>query len=402
MSMFMTEPHATIAEPVKPSPELRDCSILIVDDLPLARDHIAAILKASGFWNIEFAGDGLAALELIPVFQPDLVLLDFKMPGLDGLDVCRLLRADPRTAELPILINTAMTDEASRSAVYKSGASDFLTKPVHRHELIARVCTQLRTQVTIRGLRHHVRQTQEDLEAARMMQLALLPSRHEQNRIVERTGIAIGSCFRPSATLGGDLWGICELDRSQLAVHVVDFAGHGVSAALNTFRLHALLGEFAAFHDAPDRLLTQINERLATLLPVGQFATMLYGVLDLRSGHFRYAAAGTPTPLVWQSDGAVARLDGSGVPLGIAAGVEYELREAALPRDASLLVYSDGLTEGNRREHQPVGEEAVVAAIGELRGVDDPREIVDELYARLLGPAEQQPADDVTVVCIRH
>src|SRR5688572_28752464 len=102
-----------------------------------------ATLSGEGV-ELEFARNGLDALAKADSFLPDLVLLDMIMPGMDGFEVCRRLRATPRLAEVPIIILTALDDRASRLLGIEAGADDFITKPVDRQELRLRTRTILR------------------------------------------------------------------------------------------------------------------------------------------------------------------------------------------------------------------------------------------------------------------
>ena len=114
--------------------------ILIVDDAVANRETLRELLDADNFQLVE-AADGPTALRLAAETPPDLVLLDVMMPGMDGYEVCRRLRADARLAEMPIIMVTALDDQASRLAGIEAGADDFITKPYNRVELRARVRT---------------------------------------------------------------------------------------------------------------------------------------------------------------------------------------------------------------------------------------------------------------------
>jgi two-component system cell cycle sensor histidine kinase/response regulator CckA len=115
-------------------------TILIVDDLAANRETLIELLDAGGYRLLE-AADGPAALQAAAEHAPDLILLDVMMPGMDGFEVCRRLRADERSAEMPVILVTALDDQASRLAGIEAGADDFITKPFNRAELRARVRT---------------------------------------------------------------------------------------------------------------------------------------------------------------------------------------------------------------------------------------------------------------------
>ena len=112
--------------------------ILIVDDEPRGRELLEALLTPLGY-QLEFAADGREAYEQTVKHQPDLVLLDVMMPEMDGFEVCRRVRATPGVAEVPIVMVTALDDRDSRLAAIQAGADDFLTKPIDRMEVRARV-----------------------------------------------------------------------------------------------------------------------------------------------------------------------------------------------------------------------------------------------------------------------
>lgn len=117
--------------------------VLIVDDEPTAMSTLEAILAGDGY-QLDYASSGSIALEKAEQLQPDLILLDVMMPGMNGYEVCRRLRATPKLAEVPIIILTALDDRTSRLQGIEAGADDFLLKPVDRQELRLRVRTILR------------------------------------------------------------------------------------------------------------------------------------------------------------------------------------------------------------------------------------------------------------------
>jgi signal transduction histidine kinase len=118
-------------------------TILIVEDNPVALTLTRDLLEPEGY-ALVCCGDGQAALAAAEAHAPDLVLLDVMLPGMTGFDVCRHLRATPRLAEVPIVMLTALSDRASRLQGLRAGADDFLSRPVDREELLARIRTIMR------------------------------------------------------------------------------------------------------------------------------------------------------------------------------------------------------------------------------------------------------------------
>ena len=118
-------------------------NILIVDDDSRGRETLEAVLTGLGH-NLHFCDNGLDALKQASILQPDLILLDVMMPVMDGFEVCRRLRADHLLADVPVVMTTALDDKASRLEGIEAGADDFITKPIDRMEIRARVNTIIR------------------------------------------------------------------------------------------------------------------------------------------------------------------------------------------------------------------------------------------------------------------
>jgi DNA-binding NarL/FixJ family response regulator len=149
--------------------------ILAVDDTPVNIDVLETILIPNGF-ELEGVTSGAAALAAIEANPPDLVLLDVVMPGMDGIEVCRRLRTEPRTRNLPIVMVTASAGQ-ERVRALESGADDFLPKPIERAELLARVRSLIRIKRyldTIESQAAELAEWNRTLEARVLVQVAEL------------------------------------------------------------------------------------------------------------------------------------------------------------------------------------------------------------------------------------
>ncbi|HSC85107.1 MAG TPA: response regulator, partial [Pseudomonas sp.] len=126
--------------------------ILIVDDTP---DNLALLSDAldDAGYMVLVALDGLSALSRIQRRRPDLILLDAMMPGLDGFETCRRIKEQAQTADIPVLFMTALTDSEHVVEGFAAGGSDYVTKPIHTEEVLARVASHLRTARVLQSAR---------------------------------------------------------------------------------------------------------------------------------------------------------------------------------------------------------------------------------------------------------
>lgn len=120
-------------------------SILIVDDTPVNVAVLAEHLDGHGF-DVMVAQEGEEGIARARLTRPDLILLDVMMPGLSGFETCKQLKADPLTRDIPVIFMTALSNIADKMAAYEAGAVDFITKPFHSEEVLARVNTHLSLQ----------------------------------------------------------------------------------------------------------------------------------------------------------------------------------------------------------------------------------------------------------------
>lgn len=240
----------------------------------------------------------------------------------------------------------------------------------------------------------------EDLRLARSMQAELLPTRARLEEMQARYGLKVSGLFETSCDLGGDLWGIEPIDGSRFALWLADFSGHGVGAALNTFRLHTLIRNQSEARGQPAAYLAELNLRLTGLLPTGQYAAMLYGVVDVAEGLFTYAAAAAQHPLaVRLADGGTERGDGSGLPLGITAKAAYAERRLALPPGTLLFLTSDALAENPGRDGSVLGRDGVTRLVADGARRLGAGLTAPALLAPFLAACDRPLRDDLTAVC---
>jgi DNA-binding response OmpR family regulator len=145
---LMTTDHRQTTTTTKATTHMTKGTILIIDDERDLVEMVRYNLAEKEGYDVISAGDGQTGLEIAQRHKVDLIVLDLMMPGIDGLEVCRRLRSDPRTGRIPIIMLTAKATEADRIVGLELGADDYVTKPFSPRELLARVKAILRRTTT--------------------------------------------------------------------------------------------------------------------------------------------------------------------------------------------------------------------------------------------------------------
>ncbi len=325
---------------------LQKSKIMIIDDTDLNIAIIMTYLKHAGFYNFERAADGVEALSKLDEFQPDIIILDLMMPVMDGFEVIRRIRSMPEFQNLPIIIQTGMSQPEQQIQAWKNGANDVVIKPIHHLELVARVNNLLKTKFLMTELEEYYATAADDISMAFDLQLSLLPSANNFENIEKKNQFIIKNMFRPSRFLSGDLWGIKEIDENCFAVWLCDFSGKGIKASMNTFRLHTLITEFNEHLYEPEKFLKKLNNSLKKFMPIGSFATFLYGVVNKEQNTFTYSSASSTAPIIYSHlDHSFITGDSTGMSLGVIDDVEYLSHTLSFGPHHSLVLYSDLLWE---------------------------------------------------------
>ncbi|HLN23467.1 MAG TPA: SpoIIE family protein phosphatase [Patescibacteria group bacterium] len=249
-----------------------------------------------------------------------------------------------------------------------------------------------------------IRDRSDEMAAARAMQVNLLPSDSVLAAIEQATALSVSGLFQPAAEIGGDIWGVLPLDDHRVALYLADFSGHGVPAALHTFRLDAVIETMVKDRDQPARYLSQLNQQLTGMLSVGNYCAMLYGVVDTNTSLFTYAAAASMRPLVIDpSSHEVWQGDGRGLPLGIAKVAAYQERQLPLPPGALLFLYSDALPEARSSAGKPIGASAMPELLRQAVADGGSLEATS-LVTAILAHSDDAPRilDDLTAVCCQR
>lgn len=402
-SLFANNARLKTPDGTRVQDDLTTANILVVDDSRTVRALIAGHLRASGFTNIHAVADGNEALQATVTYRPELIITDLLMPNLDGFDLCRLLRTNPDTRDIPVLAQTASTDPNLRAHAFESGATDLLPKPFDPRELLSRVRVLLERGRLIERLSEFQRRIADELLQASAIQEALLPSDALLNHLKCLFPLDIAGHYESSVGIGGDIWGLEQVRDEKLLIFNADFAGHGVGAALNTVRLHSFIQSMPEKTPVPSLLLSELNQFLCEVLPIGQFATMFCALIDFQRGIINYSSAAAPPQLLRGVDGERFEvIEVAGFPLGITRDATYEHRIATFAPGGMLLLFSDALIETPAPPESAFTPTTLCDFANSLKPDIGPIELRDRLLEELFTRASEKPSDDLTLIAVQH
>jgi sigma-B regulation protein RsbU (phosphoserine phosphatase) len=381
--------------------------ILIVDDERLNINVLADLLKPD--YKIMAAISGEQALKAAGgAAPPDLILLDIMMPEMDGYEVCRRLKEDPETRDIPVMFVTAMGQEEDETKGLGLGAVDFITKPIIPAVVQARVRSHVALRRNMLELREAYRviesqreRMQDELNIGRKIQMSML--RQDFPAYPDRKEFSLAATIMPAREVGGDFYDFFFIDRDRLCLCIGDVSGKGVPAALLMAVSKTLIRSRAASDESPASVMTFINEALCEGNDECMFVTMFLAVLDLSTGELVYSNAGHNPPNIRRSNSTVIRLtDRHGLVTGAMEGMAYGESRAALREGDVLVLFTDGVTEAMN----PAGElfaDARLEALLESGHFKDSQSL-NETLIRNIKEFEQDAgqADDITILSLLY
>lgn len=327
-------------------------TIFVVDDTPTSLNLVTSVLTSVGFRTLS-ACDGVTAREAIRAEQPDLILLDVMLPGESGFETCARLKSDPGTADIPIIFLSSLDDVKNKVAGLKIGGVDYIAKPVHGEEVLARVRVHLRIRETNRALAARQRETLDHLREA---QRAILASPHDCPEA------RFSVYYKPFEETGGDFYDVFPVGAEMFAYFVADISGHGASAAFLTSAVKALLRQYTGPMYSPEDTMRGVNSVMGQMLREEQYLTACYARLNRQTRVLTVIGAGHPPLIVVNAAGVSRTIELDSDPLGIFGAAVMQRRDVRLSKSDRIFMYTDGLIESSGGQGRREGLETLVNA----------------------------------------
>jgi phosphoserine phosphatase RsbU/P len=363
-------------------------TVMIVDDTATNVALLRGILISEGFRTLA-ASDGASARQILRHESADLILLDVVMPGETGFETCSLLKSNPATADIPVIFLSALDDVISKVTGLKVGGVDYMSKPVHREEVLARARVHLRIRETNRVL---AAQHRERLERLRSAQRAILV------RPDEYPEASFAVYYKPFEETSGDFYDVIPLDSNSFGYFVADVSGHGIGAAFFTSAVKALLRQYSGPLYSPEDTMRGVDLVMRQLMGEEQYLTACYARLNRRARVLSVVSAGHPPALVVDPEGKVQVLHMDSDPLGMFSSIALQRKDLKVSAGDRIFLYSDGLIESTPGGGRQEGIERLIeACVGYRR---QPLRIAVGGIAHDLGPAAGEVQDDLLLLAV--
>lgn len=380
--------------------------ILIINDDQNLLNLMSMLLKVSRY-EVFQALDGIQGINEAIKLQPDLILLDILMPGMDGYDTCKKLKELPQTKDIPIIFLSSLTDPKDKIKGLQVGGVDFISNVGDPGELLARV----QTHITISNLSRQLQESNrlltkkqnylnEDLEAAAIIQRNLLP---QKNFNAENLDIA-WRCV-PCDQVGGDVFNILRCNHDFI-FYILDVSGHGIPSAMVTVSVSQHLHQYIDIKRIPEGDCPSPAEIMSNLdkeFPIERFNkifSIFYMVFNTKTGEIKYSNAGHPPPVLLRRNKPFELLETGGAVIGINESGKFEEKNKQLQVGDKIFLYTDGVTEYTNSKDQIFGSKRFYQLLEEHKE-QSLEQILDIVYNELHIFGENTPAnDDVSMMGI--
>lgn len=359
--------------------------VLVVDDSRAQRHMVSMQLRRWGY-RVTECESALAGLDMCRASDIDIIISDWMMPGMTGLEFCKEFRALDRESYGYFVLLTSKSEKTEIADGLEAGADDFLTKPVASNELRARLRAgerMLATQAELLAKNRVIASTlvelqklydslDRDLIEARKLQQTLI-----RDRVRDYGWARVSLILRNSGRVGGDLVGSFRVDDDRVVVYSIDVSGHGVASAMMTARLAGFLTgsspeQNLAFQTGPNgdhvllppaAVVDRFNRLMLEEIQAEQYFTMALAVIDRQSGTLDLVQAGHPHPLLVRRTGEVQKLGDGGLPVGLVSEARFDQVRLQLAPGDRLILCSDGFTECPLPNGQDFGEDGLIESL---------------------------------------
>ncbi len=366
----------------------RTYTVLAVDDNLLNLKLIEKSLSKEGY-RIFIADNGPKAREIALDEKPDLILLDIEMPGESGFDVIEKLKDSSQTNAIPVIFLTGVIEVDSKLKGFELGAVDYITKPFHPLEVLARVRIHLKLSIATNSL---IADQASKLRQVTEAQVEMLPTPEDN------PGAKFGVYYRALEEAGGDFYDILNISEHITGYFVADSSGHDIKTSYMTASVKALLAQNCTPVYSPAESMKMINDVLVEILSGGKYLTACYMHINRTTKKISIINAGHPPVVCLPVDGEPFLIKSDGDILGMFKDPHFGAVTIDVNPGDKFFIYSDGLVESAENKITwASGADSLLPIYKQVSKV--PYEQAPEALINILFGDDSFPEDDIVVLC---
>jgi len=403
--------------------DFKGYTILIIDDNPTNLGVIVDYLEEYGF-DIIMARNGEIGLKRAKIILPNMILLDVMMPGIDGFETCRRLKADESTKDIPVIFMTALESTEDKVKGFEVGGVDYVTKPIQHEEVLARLTTHLHIrnltlklqksnealsdanqQITTLNerLKAENMRMQAELDVARRLQQMVLPTKKELERI---DGLDIAGFMEPADEVGGDYYDVLE-HNGRVKIGIGDVTGHGLESGVLMLMVQTavrslLISEITDSEVFLNRLNRIIYDNVQRM---NSDKNLTLSLLDYQNGILQVTGQHEYVLRI-DKESSVEVIDT--FDLGFSVGIEDDIadfvshKEISLQPGEGIVLYTDGITEAQNPDKKMYELERLCEVI-RRHGHLSAKEIQEAVIADVRQYIDTQKVyDDITLLVLKR
>ncbi|MDM8561304.1 PocR ligand-binding domain-containing protein [Candidatus Parabeggiatoa sp. HSG14] len=388
------------AETIVSTPHIEEghFKILAVDDEPVNLQVLVNHLSLHDY-AVTQASSGLEALKLLEEgLKPDIILLDVMMPKMTGYEVMRKIRETYELNELPALLLTAKNQISDLVTGLESGANDYLTKPISKDELLARI----KTHLNIKRLKAENIRMSAELDVSRRLQKMLLPPSMELSQI---ESLDIAGFMEPAEEVGGDYYDVQQRG-DRILCGIGDVTGHGLESGVLAIMTQTAVKTLLANNETDSvKFLTALNETIYhNVQRMNSDKNLTFALLNYQNGQICLTGQHEEMIVVRQGELELMDTIDLGFPIGLDDNIVDFISEAKISLNAGDLVvlYTDGITEAENLDKEQFGLERLCEVVKQnwQQTAQEIREAVINEVKEHIGT--QKVFDDITLLVLKQ